>query len=202
LVAHEPGSAGDADARPAASDAMGIVARNVARFRLQRQLSVSQLARQARVSKATLLAIELGQANPTLDTLEAIADSLSVPLVELMTQQRRASAEVQRGQFSPWHAQGELLIRRLGTLYGSEVVYVFLARINEKGYYSEGHEQGSTETLYVLSGGLEAGYADELVELAVGDYIRFPADQPHAYRSLKGVSEAFVVMARRQIPGE
>jgi transcriptional regulator with XRE-family HTH domain len=201
LVAQDSSAAGESVLR-GASDAMQVVARNVARFRQQRQLSVSQLARQAGVSKATLLGIELGQANPTLDTLEAIADSLSVPLVELMTQQRRASPEVQRAELSPWHTQGELLIRRLGTLYGAEVVYVMQARINEKGYHSDGHEQGSTETLYVLSGRIEAGYADELIHLGVGDWIRFPADQPHAYRSLAGVSEAFVVMARRQIPGE
>ena len=60
------------------------LARNLRRLRIAHQLSLSELARATGTSKATLSIIESGGANPTIDTLAALADALRVPLAELL----------------------------------------------------------------------------------------------------------------------
>src|SRR3954468_17411658 len=60
------------------------LAANLRRLRIARHLSLSELARATSMSKATLSGIENGRANPTIETLSALAAALRVPLVELL----------------------------------------------------------------------------------------------------------------------
>ena len=52
-------------------------------LRTQRGLTLRQLEKLSGISKSQLNAIENGQANPTVYTLERIADALGVQLIEL-----------------------------------------------------------------------------------------------------------------------
>src|SRR5690242_11808925 len=61
-----------------------VLASNLRRLRIARHLSLSELARATSMSKATLSSIENGRANPTVDTLSALAAALRVPVVELL----------------------------------------------------------------------------------------------------------------------
>ena len=56
----------------------------VRELRHQRGLTIVQLANQAGVARETLIALERGTANPTLATLEHIADALACSLSELI----------------------------------------------------------------------------------------------------------------------
>jgi transcriptional regulator with XRE-family HTH domain len=49
-----------------------LVARNVRRFRLERGFSIGDLARRSGLSKQTLSKLEMGNGNPTVDTLAAV----------------------------------------------------------------------------------------------------------------------------------
>ena len=64
-------------------EALRPLAENIHRFRVQRGLSLSALARQARVSKSTLSKLERRQANPSMDTLWSLAEALNVPFASL-----------------------------------------------------------------------------------------------------------------------
>ena len=59
------------------------VARNLRRWRLTRQLTLSELADRAGVAKSTVSLIERGQGNPSIDTLWALASALGVPFASL-----------------------------------------------------------------------------------------------------------------------
>ena len=70
--------------REAADFAAQIGAR-IRRLRTERSISLSALARDARIGKATLSGIEDGsRGNPTVETLYAVAGRLGVPLAALL----------------------------------------------------------------------------------------------------------------------
>lgn len=178
-----------------------IVARNVECYRLQRKMSASQVARLAGVSKATLLSIELGRANPTLETLQRLGDALNVPVAELIAESAEAVVDVRRAGEGKVRALDGMQLRPLATFYGPEMVYVFTATVNAQGRISPAHESGSAESVLVLSGAVMAGPCDALVELKKGDWIRFPADRSHACHAIGETAEVLFVAVRRSIPG-
>ncbi|BAW05044.1 helix-turn-helix domain-containing protein [Nocardia seriolae] len=179
-----------------------IVGRNVDRLRRLRGMSASELARRAGIAKATVLAIEAGSANPTVETLHALATSLEVTLPDLVTEDTAApTTEIRRAATDPVHRLGETAVRRLTTLYGPQLVYVFTVTVDGNGTHTAAaHETGSVECLYVLSGIVTAGTDEDRVELGPGDWIRFPADRPHSYRAGNGAAQALLVVARNEIP--
>lgn len=61
-----------------------VVARNVRRFRLERSLSLGELARRSSLSKQTLSKIEQGVGNPTVETLSLLGSALDVPVRRLL----------------------------------------------------------------------------------------------------------------------
>lgn len=184
------------------SDINAIVARNIGRYRLQRRMSASQVARLAGVSKATLLSVELGQANPTLDTLQRLCDALGVQLADVVEDRATSGVDVRRAEDATSRPLEGMQLRPLATFYGAEMIYVFTATVNAEGHVSEAHESGSAESLLVLSGTVMAGPNDDMVELKRGDWIRYPADRAHACHALGNeAAEVLMVAARRSIPG-
>lgn len=67
--------------RPAS--AKRLLARNVRRLRVERRYSQHDLAYEAGTRQALVSAIEVGTANPTLASLERIADALDVSVADL-----------------------------------------------------------------------------------------------------------------------
>ena len=59
------------------------LARNLKRKRLERAISLSELARTSGVSKATLSGLERGTGNPSVDTVWALSRALNAPFGEL-----------------------------------------------------------------------------------------------------------------------
>lgn len=178
------------------------VGRNIERFRHEHKMSVSMVARHSGVSKATILQIELGTSNPTLETLQALASTFHVEVTDLLADQVVGSVVLRRAREAVWRREedGDLATRPLSSYYNPDLVYVLVARFGGEGYFSPGHEVGSLEGLYVLSGQIQAGPEARMEELSPGDWIRFSADGPHCYRALGKRAEVLLVISRRQIP--
>jgi transcriptional regulator with XRE-family HTH domain len=166
-------------------DVIEAVAANVRRLRTTRGLSAGALAAASGVGKATLSRIEAGQANPTVETLYALADALgvsfgtltsaAVPRVQLVR-----AAEIPR-------VGGAVQVRAVDRLYGAPLVEVIdvlfpAGKVRE----ADPHPPGVTEHLLLVRGRLRAGPADEPAELEPGDLLRFPGDAPHVYAALDG----------------
>ena len=62
-----------------------LIAFNVRRLRVEQEMSQERLAYDAGVDRSYLGGLERGEANPTIDLLERIADTLGVPLIELLS---------------------------------------------------------------------------------------------------------------------
>lgn len=174
------------------------MARNVRLLREQRGLSLAELARQAGLAKQTLSKLEQGTGNPTVDTLFSIATALGVPVTRLVAQQEQVMA-VQRSGEVVWQEHAGYESRELDHVYGSGVIENYLLRIGSDssgtGKPSEPHPVGTLEHLYVISGRVRVGPADTPVELAAGDFVRYPGDRPHMYESLDGQSVVHVVVS-------
>ncbi|WP_424638490.1 helix-turn-helix domain-containing protein [Embleya sp. AB8] len=172
-----------------------MVARNVRILRDQRGLSLAELARQAGLAKQTLSKLEQGAGNPTVETLFSIATALGVPVTRLVSEREQVMT-VQRGDEVVWKRHTGYESRTLDHVYGSGVIENYLVRITGRpGAPSEPHPPGTLEHVYVISGRVRVGPVDSPVELAEGDFARYPGDSPHTYESLDGESLLHLVVS-------
>ena len=164
------------------------LARNLKRKRLERAISLSELARASGVSKATLSGLERGNGNPSVDTVWALADALNVPFGELFDENDDDVVQVRRiadAQIvtSERGFTGRKLLSRRGR--GGVEVYVLDLKRGAKRK-SAAHSPGVVEHLIVVSGRAEVGPDNEPTIVGEGDRVTFSADRPHHYYALDG----------------
>jgi transcriptional regulator with XRE-family HTH domain len=164
------------------------VAANVRSLRLQAGYTLADLAAEAGLGKSTLAQLESGRANPSVETLWAIAAALRVPFARVVEEQRPPLRVVRardvpamRSDETPGWA-GRLLgsSSRRGTfdLYALDL---------EAGAvrHADPHHAGVVEHLVVVEGRLRVGPQSGPVELDTGDLVTFAADVPHVYEALE-----------------
>jgi transcriptional regulator with XRE-family HTH domain len=171
------------------------IATNLRALRAARGLSLGELAAASGTGKATLSRIEAGQANPTVETLFALADALGVPLGAL-TADPAAAVEHVRAADLP-RVGGAVQARVLTQVSGSALVEALeIAFPAGEVRTSHAHPPGVVEHLLLTSGRLRAGPAGATVDMDAGDVLRFAADVPHEYAALDGEpAGATVLMA-------
>jgi transcriptional regulator with XRE-family HTH domain len=149
-----------------------IVARNLRGLRVERGLTVSELARRSGVAKGTVSKLEAGQAtNPTVETLWALADALGASLSELIVADTPPS-RVGRLAEAEWIAGDVLRARIVDKLAGREVHDVSHVRFVSGARRDAGpHRRGAFA------------------------HAAFPADEPHAYEALEEGTEALVLLS-------
>jgi len=178
--------------RPA-SRAAAAAGAQIQRRRRQRGMSQAELARRTGLSKATLSQLEAGAGNPTIDTLDAVAVALAVPLNDLLTPVDGTGVLHLRGTAAAQDSPTRELLRRIS---GGHSLEIWRLRLPE-GTSVDGvpHAPGTTEHLLVASGGLVAGPADDLRRLEPGDMLAFAGDAPHGYRTGDAPADVTVVIA-------
>lgn len=170
------------------------VGRRIKALRTARQLSLSDLARQSGIAKATLSQIETGKANPTLETLWELTRTLHVPLGDLvrdepadMVMVRAAEGVVVRSE--PLTAR--LIAEWDGGKAREELYQCTLARGIHR---SPAHAPGVVEHILVTDGQMRVGPSGRMVELGPGDYLRMANIGPHSYEGLAEQSAFTLVM--------
>lgn len=157
------------------------LAENVRRIRTARGLSLSDLARRAGVAKATLVGLEAGRGNPTVSTLQALADELGVAIEQLLTDAAAPTLHVARaGTGSLIQGEGADVRFVHRTPIGGAMLeqYELVVRRRQA---SAPHPAGVLEQISVTEGELLVTVGDETVRLGPGDFIAFSADRPHVY---------------------
>lgn len=158
------------------NDPGAVVAENIRRLRDRQALSMSSLARRSGIAKATLSAIENGEGNPTIATLQSLASALRVPVARLV---------------GPHDLSGARLVRGAGGRSGTDDVPIDsfvpagIIELYDVRYEAgddiafEAHRSGVVERVVVQTGVLRVGPTDATEVLEAGDYLAFPADRPH-----------------------
>ncbi len=178
-----------------------LVSRNIRRFRAERNLTLAELARRASLSKQTLSKIEQGDGNPTVGTLELIGEALGLSFHRLVTEWGSKTA-VSRAMDARWVPTRWGEERNLDRIYGTGYVRTQVVTVEQTQRVKivAAQSPGTLHQLYVIEGRLEAGPENEMVVLSQGDFIRFPGDVDHGYRSLDGRAVIHMTTTAPEVP--
>lgn len=169
---------------------MDLQARISRAVRIERNragLSLSEVARRACVSKATVSQLESGAGNPSVETLWALADALGVPFSRLVEDQPRSPVTLLRLPDLP-------AVPAAAAPYAAALVsacppgarrdlYLIRAEPGD-GHRSAPHPAGTIEHVVLCQGRAEAGPAAAPETLSVGDYLSYPGDAEHVFTAL------------------
>jgi len=165
---------------------------NLRRTRIARHLSLSQLARATATSKATLSGIENGHANPTIETVGALAAALQVSFAELLEEPALGEIHVVRGaRTQAQHGGVARALEEPSPAGGCQALELTLSA--RQLYTVEAKPAGARAHLYVVAGSLIAGPAERPTELAGGDYASFPADVTQTYEAVRRPARALLL---------
>ncbi len=168
------------------------VSLNVRRLRHEAQLSQSALSEKSGVSRRMLVAIEAGEKNVSLSTLDRVAEALGVAFSDLI--QAPDARDPSRINELAW----------AGAIPGSKAVLLAKAVASrevelwewrlEPGerYDSEADCEGWSEQLYVFEGCLTVLLGEQQRLIAAGEFFMFPSNQPHSYRNDGEVAVRFI----------
>jgi transcriptional regulator with XRE-family HTH domain len=174
---------------------VNAVAANLRRLRAERAVSTVALARDSGVARATLAQLEAGRGNPTLETLYALANTLGVPLADVIAPPVAADVEVVRAADGPRVTGAAVRARLVGRLAGHASVEVYELSLRPgRRQVSDAHPAGVVEHLLVHTGRARVGPEGAPVELGPGDYARYPGSVPHVYQALEpGLSATLLI---------
>ena len=168
------------------------VSQNVRRLRLLAHLSQSALAELSGVSRRMLVAIEAGEKNVSLSTLDRVAEALNVAFSDLI--QAPGSPDPSRINEVAW----------AGSIPGSKAVLLSKAIATREVeqwewclqpgevYPSQPDADGWSEQIYVFEGCLTLMLGDQPQYINKGEFFMFASNQPHAYRNDGDVAARFV----------
>jgi XRE family transcriptional regulator, regulator of sulfur utilization len=165
-------------ANPAAAN----LATNIRHLREARGMTQEQMARISDIPRPTWANLESGQSNPTLSVLIKVANSLQVPLEELIAAPR-AVVKLYKAASLPSVTRGRVRLRKLlpDTIPGLEIDRMELPASS----YMAGipHTPGTREYLTCEAGKVELSVGGETWQLEPGDVVVFRGDQKHGYRN-------------------
>jgi transcriptional regulator with XRE-family HTH domain len=178
---------------------LATIAAALRREREQVGISLAELARRAGLAKSTLSQLEAGTGNPSIETLWSLGVALGVPFSRLVEPPVPAVRVIRAGEGPRLRADRADFTAGLlaaGSPHARRDIYIMEL---EPGVprEAEAHIPGSVEHVVVAAGRMQAGPADEPVELGPGDYIAFPGDVAHHYAALEPGTWAVLVMEHR-----
>ncbi|GAA3761586.1 XRE family transcriptional regulator [Microbacterium kribbense] len=177
-------------------------ARIAAALRREREgagLSVSELARRAGISKATVSQLEGGTGNPSVETLWAIATTLGVPFAVFVDDDEPATTLVRARTGAPVPSELAPYSATLLTASPPQARRdLYLIRAEPGGIReSAPHTRGTTEYVLLMTGAARVGPADAPVLLAPGDFLSYRGDAPHVFEALQPGTTAVLLSELR-----
>ncbi|WP_141325573.1 helix-turn-helix domain-containing protein [Myxococcus sp. AB025B] len=181
---------------PKPSRPLDAIAVALRRERERADMSLSELARRADISKSTLSQLESGAGNPSIETLWALAVALGVPFSRLVDPPAREVRVIRAGEGAAIRSEQAHFtgIMLSACPPGARRDLYVITLEPGSARHAQAHIPGSVEHLIVSKGRLRAGPSDHPVELAPGDYATFPGDVPHLYEALAPHTVAVMVM--------
>lgn len=175
--------------------AIEIVAKGLQRERQKTGLSLAEVARRAGIAKSTLSQLESAQGNPSLETLWALCVALDIPFAQLMEPEVNRTQLIRFGEGVTVTSEiAHYKAIMLATCPPATRRDLYLLRVEPgEDRLSKPHPMGSVEHIVLMRGRALVGLVEDPVELSLGDYICYPADQAHIFRALEPDTLALLV---------
>lgn len=159
------------------------LARNLSALRQVRALTQDMLAKSAGVPRSTIANLESGQGNPSLIVLLKVANSLAVPIDELLASPRAKIRKWSRAEIAAQNGGKGVTMRSLiPERIPDELLNVmeFAPGATMRG---SPHLPGTREYFTCLAGDIVIFVAGERFDLHAGDVLAFPGNVPHSYKN-------------------
>lgn len=154
---------------------------NLRRLRLAASLSQSALAQKSGLSRRMIVAIEGGEANISLSSLDRLAAALGVRLTEMV--RAPEAPDGRRIEAFAWQgASADSRAVLLGAAPGSRETELWIWSLGEgERYPSEAGSGDWHEMLVVIEGVLAVEAQDGRHEIAPGDFLIFSSAAPYIF---------------------
>lgn len=158
------------------------------------------LAQRSGLSKQTIIDIEAGRANPTIDTLESIAAALGTSVRALLTEMGE-DVLVQPKERAVWQEEGPVTVRQLDQVFGSGYVQNSVLRLDQSSGAGRPRSgsRGMLRHCYVLEGRVRLGPEKSAVDVGAGDFVRFSGEGPHVFLPITPTALVHVVTTTPQL---
>ncbi|WP_394939350.1 helix-turn-helix domain-containing protein [Psychromicrobium sp. YIM B11713] len=182
-------------AEPQSAQLLAMIANSLQRERHRANISLTELARRAKISKSTLSQLESGQGNPSVETLWALSVALGITFADMIDSPRPQIRLIRAGEGAVVSSEKA---NYLATVLSSSPpntrrdIYQLLAQPG-KDRQSEPHNAGVVEHVILSSGRAMVGPVDNPVELFPGDYLSYPGDLAHIFSALEPDTRAVLI---------
>ena len=149
-------------------------------LRMKRGLTAEQLAGAAGITRATVVKLESGKANPTVDTLSAVGQVFQMSAADLLHMAQTPGCE--KSVNSPYQKKG--LSGKHLKFAGFELFYLTASAGTQTEHRADTH-QDTPEICMVISGQIQVRLKDMMVTLNGGEALRFKALQEHTFIVIK-----------------
>jgi transcriptional regulator with XRE-family HTH domain len=174
------------------------IGQSIRQIRHQLSLTVTEVGKLAGISAGMLSKIENGATSPSLDTLRALSEALSVPMTSFF----RKYEETREASFVP-SGRG-VLIERRGTRAGHQ--YRLLGHLRRQSLHVEPYlitltedskifpifQHPGMEFLHMLEGAVDYRHGKRLYPLTPGDSLMFDSDAPHGPEVLRKLPAKYI----------
>ncbi|MFB7251866.1 helix-turn-helix domain-containing protein [Microbacterium sp. NPDC056234] len=175
------------------------IARTLRREREAASLSVSELARRAGLSKATVSQLESGAGNPSVETLWALGVALGIPFATLVDQQASAPTLIRADELAgvPSAAAAYSATLLAASPPGARRdIYLIQAEPGDPRR-SEPHHPGTVEHVVLISGQAHVGPTADTELLNPGDYLTYAGDVAHIFAATAPGTSAVLISELR-----
>lgn len=174
------------------------IGREVKRNREKVGLTISELAKAAGMSPGMLSKIENGATSPSLASLQALCNTLQIPITHLFKgyEEFRDATFVKAGQ--------GLTIERRGTRAGHQykllghsphgpvMVEPYLITLTNESDTFPAFQHAGMEFLFMLEGNVVYRHGEETYDMHTGDALFFDAEAPHGPEELKKLPAKYI----------
>ncbi len=175
---------------PISSNGAARIGKQLRHLRLQRRLSLAQVAEAAGISVGFLSALERSQMSASVGTLRKLAHYYKANILDFFDAADAGNRIVSPGKRKVLEAGPGVRMELLA--WGNTVMEPHLFRIASKAGSGESYAHAGEEFLYVLRGALRISVEENEYRLKAGDSFYFESSSPHHW-SNPGKTETWVL---------
>jgi transcriptional regulator with XRE-family HTH domain len=173
-------------------DVLAHVSGNLKRLRQAAGLSQVELSSRSGISRRMIVAIETGDANISLSSLDKLAAVLGVDFVDLVRNPARATrSEINEITWRGDGAASNAILLCSAPASREAQMWIWSLSPGET-YEAEPDPEGWHEMLYVVEGVLSLTLAANVTDHAAGSYVTYPSSQAYSYANNGEVVLRFV----------